>query len=169
MIETTTSADGTTIAFERAGHGDPLLLLGGASDSRMSAAGLAQLLAPYFTVFTIDRRGHGDGSAPPIEREVEDVAAVLRAAGGEAHLYGHSSGAVLALAAAASGLSIVRLAVFDPPHGDVTADGLAQVEAPTLVIASESGSVGALPHATTHVVDSIADSTIAVVLEEFFG
>jgi len=167
MIETTTSADGTTVAFERAGHGEPILMLGGARDSRASAAGLAHLLAPYFTVFTIDRREHSDGSTPPIEREVEDVAAVLRVAGGEAHLYGHSSGAELALAAAASGLSIVRLAVFDPPHGEATADGLAQVDAPTLVIAS--APVPEVPHATTHVVDSIADSTIAVVLEEFFG
>ena len=63
--------------------------------------------------------------------------------------------------------SSTRLAVFEPPHGEVTADGLAQVEAPTLVIAT--GPVADVPHATTHVVDSIADSTIAVVLEEFFG
>lgn len=121
MIETTTSADGTTIAFERAGHGEPLLLLGGAFNTRMSAAGLAQLLAPFFTVFTIDRRGRGDsGTTAPyaIEREIEDVAAVLRAAGGEAHLYGHSSGAVLALEAAASGLAIERLAVYEPPYGE---------------------------------------------------
>lgn len=121
MIETTTSADGTTIAFERSGHGDPLLIIGGAFNTRMSAAGLASLLSPYFTTVTIDRRGRGDsGLTDPyaVEREIEDVAAVLRAAGGEAHLYGHSSGAVLALEAAAAGLAVVRLAVYEPPYGD---------------------------------------------------
>lgn len=121
MIETTTSADGTTVAFERAGHGDPLLILGGAFNTRTSATGLASLLSPFFTTFTIDRRGRGDsGLTLPyaVEREIEDVAAVLRAAGGEAHVYGHSSGAVLALEAAASGLPFVRLAAYEPPYGD---------------------------------------------------
>lgn len=119
-METTRSDDGTTIAFERIGQGEPLLILGGAFNTRMMAAGLAHLLSHSFTVFTIDRRGRGDsGMTEPYatEREIEDVAAVLEEAGGEALLYGHSAGAVLALEAAAAGLPITRLAVYEPPFG----------------------------------------------------
>lgn len=144
MIETTTSADGTTVAFERSGHGDPLLLLGGAFNTRMSATGLADLLAPFFTVYTIDRRGRGDsGMASPhsVEREIEDVAAAIRFAGGEAHLYGHSSGGVLALEAAAAGLPVVRLAVYEPPYG---ADPSALSDAVAAALAAENPEAAAL-------------------------
>jgi pimeloyl-ACP methyl ester carboxylesterase len=120
-MEKVASADGTSIAFQRAGSGPPLILIGGAfCDHRARAAGLplAAGLTHKFTVFCYDRRGRGQSSdkadyAP--SREVEDLAALIGAAGGSAHVYGHSSGAVLALDGALAGLSIGKLALFEPP------------------------------------------------------
>jgi pimeloyl-ACP methyl ester carboxylesterase len=113
-----TSKDGTTIAFDRMGKGSAIILVSGGSTDRMANAPLAALLSPHFTVFNYDRRGRGpSGDTPPyaVEREVEDIDAVISAAGGSAFLYGTSSGAVLALEAAASGLAIARLALWEPP------------------------------------------------------
>lgn len=115
------SADGTPIAYERLGSGPPVLLIGGAlCDRRARAAGLplAKALAPRFTVICFDRRGRGEsGSAGPYApaREVEDVAALLRALGGAPAVYGHSSGALLALEAAHAGLPISKLALYEAP------------------------------------------------------
>jgi pimeloyl-ACP methyl ester carboxylesterase len=117
-MDSVKSKDGTTIAFDRAGDGPPVVLVCGGSVDRMSNAPLAALLAERFTVFNYDRRGRGDsGDTPPyaVEREVEDIDAVVDAAGGSAFLYGTSSGAALALEAAASGSSIVKLALWEPP------------------------------------------------------
>jgi pimeloyl-ACP methyl ester carboxylesterase len=119
----TTSADGTTLAFDRVGQGPPLILVVGAFNDRTTGAPLAAFLAPRFTVFTYDRRGRGGSgdtapSAPyTIDREVEDLAAMIRAAGGSASVFGFSSGAMLALTAAARGLAITRLALYDLPPG----------------------------------------------------
>jgi pimeloyl-ACP methyl ester carboxylesterase len=113
-----TSRDGTTIAFDRTGQGPPVILVVGAFNTRSTGAPLAASLASRFTVFTYDRRGRGDsGDAAPyaVAREIEDLAALLRAAGGEASVFGFSSGAVLALAAAAAGLAIPKLALYDSP------------------------------------------------------
>ena len=113
-----TSKDGTTIAFDRLGDGPPVILVCGAATDRMANAPLAELLAEHFTVFNYDRRGRGDsGDTPPyaVEREVEDIDALIDAAGGSAFLYGTSSGAGLALEAAASGLDITKLALWEPP------------------------------------------------------
>jgi pimeloyl-ACP methyl ester carboxylesterase len=113
-----TSNDGTTIAFDRLGDGPPVILVCGGSTDRMANAPLAAVLAPRFTVLNYDRRGRGDsGDTPPyaVEREVEDIAAVIEAAGGSAFLYGTSSGAALALEAAASGLPATKLALWEPP------------------------------------------------------
>jgi pimeloyl-ACP methyl ester carboxylesterase len=113
-----TSSDGTTIAFDRLGDGPPVILVGGGSVDRMANAPLAAILAEHFTVLNYDRRGRGDsGDTAPyaVEREVEDIDAVINAAGGSAFLYGTSSGAALALEAAASGLAITRLALWEPP------------------------------------------------------
>ncbi|HEV8682993.1 MAG TPA: alpha/beta hydrolase [Actinomycetota bacterium] len=113
-----TSSDGTTIAFDRLGEGPPVILVCGGSTDRMANASLTELLAPRFTVFNYDRRGRGDsGDTPPyaVQREVEDIDAVIIAAGGSASVYGTSSGAVLALQAAASGLPITNLALWEPP------------------------------------------------------
>jgi pimeloyl-ACP methyl ester carboxylesterase len=115
------SADGTSIAFETAGSGPPLILIGGAfcdRNARASGTPLAALLAPRFTVFSYDRRGRGDSGDTKgwaVERELEDLAALLAEAGGSAFVYGISSGALLALAAAAEPLNIPKLALYEPP------------------------------------------------------
>ena len=117
-LHTVTSADGTTIAFDRLGAGQPVVLVSGGSTDRMANAGLAAALAPGFSVFNYDRRGRGpSGDTQPyaVAREVEDIAAVIEAAGGSAHLYGTSSGAALALEAAASGVPVRKLALWEPP------------------------------------------------------
>jgi pimeloyl-ACP methyl ester carboxylesterase len=118
-METVTSKDGTTIAFDRLGDGPPVVLVCGGSVDRMADAAIAQELASDFTVFNYDRRGRGDsGDTPPyaIEREVEDIRAVIDAAGGEANLWGSSSGAVLAMIAAEQGAPVTRLAMWEPPY-----------------------------------------------------
>jgi Alpha/beta hydrolase family len=117
-METVTSSDGTAIAFDRLGEGPPVVLVCGGSTDRMANAQLASLLAQDFTVLNYDRRGRGDSgdSAPyAIQREVEDLDAVIGAAGGSACVWGTSSGAALAFEAAASGLPITKLALWEPP------------------------------------------------------
>jgi RND superfamily putative drug exporter len=120
IMHTITSSDGTTIAYDRTGTGEPLVLVGGAFSYRRfpGQVKLAGELSARFTVYSYDRRGRGDsGDTPPysVEREIEDLAAVIGAAGGTACVWGLSSGAVLALEAAAAGLPIRRLAVQEPP------------------------------------------------------
>lgn len=118
-MDTLTAPDGTTIAYERAGDGPPVVLTVGAFCDRATVAPLASLLADRFTVHTYDRRGRGgSGDTPPyaVDREVEDLAAVLDAAGGRAAVYGHSSGAALALEAALRGLPISALALYEAPY-----------------------------------------------------
>jgi pimeloyl-ACP methyl ester carboxylesterase len=118
-METVTSNDGTAIGFDRMGNGPSVVLVCGGSVDRMSNAELAAALADRFTVLNYDRRGRGDsGDTPPyaVQREIEDIDAVIAAAGGSAHLYGTSSGAALALEAAASGLQIDKLALWEPPY-----------------------------------------------------
>ena len=117
-MDTTTSKDGTTIGFDRLGDGPPVVLVSGGSVDRMDNASLAEALAGAFTVFNYDRRGRGpSGDTPPyaVQREVEDIDAVIDAAGGSANLYGISSGAALAMEAAASGSAITKLALYEPP------------------------------------------------------
>ena len=118
-MDTVTSKDGTTIALDRLGDGPPVILVSGGSVDRSSNAGLAEVLAKDFTVYNYDRRGRGpSGDTQPyaVQREVEDIAAVIGAAGGAASLYGSSSGAALAFEAAASGLPITKLALWEPPY-----------------------------------------------------
>ena len=119
-MHTTASRDGTTIAYDREGDGEPLVLVPGAFSYRRypGQVKLAGLLSASFAVYSYDRRGRGDsGDSKPyaVEREIEDLAAIIDAAGGRAHVWGLSSGAVLALEAAAAGLPIRRLAVHEPP------------------------------------------------------
>jgi len=112
------SADGTPIAFERFGSGLPVVVVGGASCDRAKMREMAQGLADHFTVVNYDRRGRGDsGDTAPyaVQREIEDLGALIAEAGGAAAVYGHSSGAGLALHAAAHGLPITRLVLHDPP------------------------------------------------------
>ena len=120
-MQRATSADGTYIAYESLGDGPPLILVGGAlCDRRARAAGLplARLLATRHRVICYDRRGRGDsgdGAAYAVERELEDLAALLGVCGEKAAVYGHSSGAILALLGASAGLPITRLALYEPP------------------------------------------------------
>jgi pimeloyl-ACP methyl ester carboxylesterase len=118
-MDNVTSKDGTTIAFDRLGAGPPVILVSGGSVDRGSNASLADVLAGQFTVFNYDRRGRGpSGDTQPyaVQREIEDIDAVIGAAGGSAGLYGSSSGAALALEAAAAGLPITKLALWEPPY-----------------------------------------------------
>ena len=117
-MQTVHSKDGTAIAFDRSGGGPALILVGGALSTRAAAADVTGHLDGTFTVIAYDRRGRGDsGDTLPyaVEREIEDIAALLQAAGGSSFVFGHSSGAVLALRAAAAGLPIPRLALYEPP------------------------------------------------------
>jgi pimeloyl-ACP methyl ester carboxylesterase len=120
-METVRSKDGTEIAFDRLGHGALVVLVSGGSVDRSSNAPLADLLAERFTVLNYDRRGRGpSGDTPPyaVEREIEDLEAVIGAAGGSAHVYGSSSGAALAFEAAVAGAPIEKLALWEPPYAD---------------------------------------------------
>ena len=117
-METTVAADGTAIAFDRWGDGPPIITVVGAFNTRVSTEPLARVLARDFTVLNYDRRGRGDsGDTPPysVEREIEDLDALIAAAGGSAAVFGYSSGAMLALQAAARGLKITKLALYEPP------------------------------------------------------
>jgi pimeloyl-ACP methyl ester carboxylesterase len=123
-----TSKDGTRIAYEKAGQGPALILVGGALSDRSGGAELAKLLAPHFSVYTYDRRGRGDSSDTKpyaVTREIEDLEALIGQAGGTAHVYGKSSGAALALqAASALPGKITKLALYEAPYND--ADGAAK-------------------------------------------
>jgi pimeloyl-ACP methyl ester carboxylesterase len=119
-MSTVTSADGTTIGYTREGQGPSLILVDGALCSRSFGPmpKLAARLAPYFTVYTYDRRGRGEsGDTAPYhaDREIEDIEALIQAAGGHAYVHGTSSGAVLALKAAIRLSAITKLAVYEPP------------------------------------------------------
>jgi pimeloyl-ACP methyl ester carboxylesterase len=120
------SADGTTIAVDQTGSGPAVILIGGAFNDQSTTAGLAAALAPSFTVYNPDRRGRGgSGDTRPyaVAREVEDVAAIIEAAGGQAALFGHSSGAVLALEAVMAGLPVTRVAGYEPAYVAGTSRG----------------------------------------------
>ncbi|MEU0100287.1 alpha/beta fold hydrolase [Streptomyces sp. NPDC006267] len=118
-MDRTLSADGTPIAYRRLGEGPPLVLVGGALSAATADVPLAALLAPRFTVITYDRRGRGasgDAGRWTVAREAEDLAAVVGAAGAGVSVFGMSSGGALALEAAAAGLPVERLAVYEPPY-----------------------------------------------------
>jgi pimeloyl-ACP methyl ester carboxylesterase len=119
-MATVTSKDGTTIAYTQSGSGEPLLLVDGAMCYRAFGpmGALSEALSPHFTVYTYDRRGRGEsGDTLPyaVEREIEDIAALIQQAGGSAYVYGISSGAALALKAVEAGLPIRKLAIYEPP------------------------------------------------------
>lgn len=117
-MKTVTSQDGTAIAFDQEGQGMPLILVTGALGTRADND-LVPLLAPHFTVINYDRRGRGDSSDTPpyaVQREVEDIEALIDQAGGTAYLYGISSGAVLALEAASKlPAKVKKVVMYEPP------------------------------------------------------
>src|SRR5437588_8808926 len=118
------SADGTTIAYDQIGKGPAVILVDGALGSQAFGfmVPLATLLSPHFTVITYDRRGRGESTDTQpfaLEREIEDIEALINEAGGEAFLYGISSGAALALEATVKlGHKVKKLALYEPPYND---------------------------------------------------
>jgi pimeloyl-ACP methyl ester carboxylesterase len=118
------SADGTQIAYDEQGEGPALILVDGAMQARSSGSKpeLARILSGHFTVYRYDRRGRGDsGDTQPyaVEREIEDLAALIDTAGGTVCLYGHSSGGSLAMeSAVALGAQVSKLAMYEPPYND---------------------------------------------------
>jgi len=117
-VDTVRSTDGTAIAFDRSGDGPPVILVVGAFNDRSTGAPLARYLERRFTVYNYDRRGRGasgDHAPYAIDRELDDLDALIVEAGGPAAVFGYSSGAILALQAAARRLPISRLALYDLP------------------------------------------------------
>ncbi|TMQ90441.1 alpha/beta hydrolase [Actinomadura soli] len=142
---TATSADGTSIAYDRIGAGPAVVLVQGAFSSRNDPimTGIADALASKYTVYNYDRRGRGDsGDTAPyaVQREIEDLTALIGAAGGTAMVFGGSSGGALALEAAAAGAPITKLAVLEPPY--VTAPGRSLPSAGELGALAEQGRRG---------------------------
>ena len=121
-VATLTSRDGTTIGYDRQGDGPAVILIDGALSYRQfgSSLRLAELLAPRFTVLAYDRRGRGEsGDTKPhsVEREIEDISALIDVVDGSASLYGMSSGACLAFEAALElGTRVEMLAMYEPPY-----------------------------------------------------
>ncbi len=119
-MQKVTSKDGTAIAYDKIGQGSAVILVSGAMIDRSykGSVQLAEFLSAHFTIFNYDRRGRGDSGDPKqyaVEREIEDMEALIKEAGGSAFVYAMSSGAVLALEAAAHGLNIKKLALYEPP------------------------------------------------------
>jgi pimeloyl-ACP methyl ester carboxylesterase len=124
-MRTVTSKDGTTIAFDQSGEGPAIILVDAALQYRVFDQGMAQLadlLSQHFSVFHYDRRGRGDSTDMQpytVEREIEDIEALIDEAGGQAFVFGISSGAALAMEAAiALGGKIKKLAMYEPPYND---------------------------------------------------
>jgi len=117
-MKTVASLDGTSIAFERGGDGPPIIFVFGAFSDHKRAVPLASALQPRFTTYVYDRSGRGSsGDHQPyaVQREIEDIDALIRDAGGPVLVFGHSSGATLALHAAASGSNITEMVLYEPP------------------------------------------------------
>jgi pimeloyl-ACP methyl ester carboxylesterase len=165
-MNTARSADGTQIAYEVSGTGPAVVLIDAASGYRdfNSLRPLADLLAKEgFTAYTYDRRGRGlstDTQPYAVEREIEDLAAVIEAAGGEVMIYGWSSGALLAIRAAGSGLPITKVGLFEPPMGADTgkeADAEVFAQLKSLIAAGRRGEAVDLFHITIGVPPEIIE------------
>jgi len=120
-MSTLTSPDGTTIAYTRSGDGPPVILVDGAMCYRGAGPmdAMAGLLQDTFTVYTYDRRGRGESTDTlphAVEREIEDLAALVDVAGGSVGVYAMSSGGALALATATATPGVSRLALYEPPY-----------------------------------------------------
>jgi pimeloyl-ACP methyl ester carboxylesterase len=123
MTSTLSSRDGTSIGYDSEGEGPALILVDGALTVHSSGSGeLAALLAPHFTVYGFDRRGRGkSGDTLPyaVDREIDDIEALIDRAGGRAFLYGHSSGGPLAMRAAIRlGGKVSKIAMYEPPYNN---------------------------------------------------
>jgi pimeloyl-ACP methyl ester carboxylesterase len=117
-MATTVSKDGTRIAYDKTGQGPALIIVAGAFQDRMAMGSYAGPLSERFTVYNYDRRGRGEsGDTQPyaVQREIEDIDALIQEAGGSAFVFGGSSGGVLTLDAAAHGSNITMLSIYEPP------------------------------------------------------
>jgi pimeloyl-ACP methyl ester carboxylesterase len=146
VVKSVRSTDGTRMAFEHVGEGPPVILVGGALSSGLRSfppiVELAELLASRFRAYRFDRRGRGNsGDTTPyaVEREVEDLDALIAEAGGSAAVYGFSSGAVLAVEAASRGAAITGLALLEPPLLSGGEDEGSQAELSELLGAGRRG------------------------------
>ncbi len=160
------SKDGTTIAYQRSGSGRALIIADGALCSRAfgPSAKLAAQLAQHFTVYVYDRRGRGQsGDTTPYSpaREVEDIAALIEAAGGSASLLGLSSGGALALEAAASGLRIEKVVAYEPPYVDDAGQAGGAAHEPQLRALLAGGNRGG---AVTYFMRDMVGAPAAVVV-----
>jgi pimeloyl-ACP methyl ester carboxylesterase len=118
-VQTLRAPDGTTIAYEETGSGPALILVMGALCDRLTTTTLSATLSADFTVYAYDRRGRGASSgaaAGSVDLEVDDLAALVEQAGGSPFVFGHSSGGALALEAAARGVPMAGLVVYEPPY-----------------------------------------------------
>ncbi len=133
LLASVRSKDGTLIAFERRGHGPPLVMIHGTTVDRTRWGGITSKLAEHFTLHLVDRRGRGDsgdGAIYAVEREFEDVVAVVESLDEPALVFGHSYGAICALEAARLTSAIARLVLYEPP---LPVPGQSQVFMPDLV------------------------------------
>lgn len=133
QTDTAISKDGTAIAYEKNGKGRSIILVSGALAHRDLYAGkdLADVLAKNFTVIAYDRRGRGESADTKpyaVEREIEDIKALVDKAGGSVYLYGSSSGAALAMLAAEKlgAEKVTKLALYEPPYGSDTKQAFAK-------------------------------------------
>jgi pimeloyl-ACP methyl ester carboxylesterase len=117
-----TSSDGTIIAYDKKGQGPVLILVLGALNRKSQGKKLTELLADRFTVVSYDRRGRGDSTDTlpySTDKEVEDIEALIEELGGDAYLYGHSSGCILALLVAKKLKDKVKgLALYELPYDE---------------------------------------------------
>jgi len=144
-MEKVSSPDGTGIAYEVRGDGAPVVLVGGAFNDRHAGDDLAEALSADLAAVTYDRRGRGDsGDTAPyaVDREIEDLAAVIAAVGGHAFVYANSSGAVLSMRAAAAGVPIDRLVMLEPPFRVAGAPPEPEAYLATLVELTSTGRAG---------------------------
>lgn len=162
-MSTVTSADGTVIDYDRYGDGPSVIFIGGATQHRavdQNTTQAAQLLAAEgFTAVDYDRRGRdrsGDTAPWHLDREVEDLAALITAVGGPATLYTSSSGATVALAAVTAGLDIAALALYEPPFfaGHGIDDELATIR----TLLADGDLDGAMRHNLTRVIGIPAEA-----------
>jgi pimeloyl-ACP methyl ester carboxylesterase len=126
-MEAAISRDGTHIAYARSGSGPALVLVHGTTEDHARWAAFVQRLEPRFTTYALDRRGRGqsgDGPEYALEREFEDVAAVVDAVGSPAFLLGHSFGAVCALEATLRTANVAKLVLYEPPVQMPLAEGV---------------------------------------------
>lgn len=175
------SDDGTRIAYDELGSGPPVLMVGGAFNDRSATAPLGQALAERFKVINFDRRGRGDstdttseGEEYRVDREIDDIAALIAEVGGEAAVFGYSSGANLALYAAESGVRISKLALYEPPFRGPDAPPTVPSDLPeqlsAMIAAGQNGRAVELyqteaVHLPQHIVVQMRDSPFRPALE----